>query len=523
MINRSSRLILHSSTATALRSFPWVGVGVGAIPFHSSSSSSAISQHHQQKYSRLFSSTGTTRDVNTDGIAKNNDQNDILDFNELPADFPYRKEALIALKASRRASLVARQIQPHFNPADADKKESGDESSSSITTVSKADLSPVTVGDFSVQAMILHDLNQSFTGESNSNDDEFEYIYIAEESSKALKEDENLLKLILGYTGIGKDMDGDNGELLMDCIDLGQSYNTKDGSLLSSFITTSSSSSTSQNTKTRRRRWCLDPIDGTKGFLRGKKNGGQYCIALAMISEEDEDEGNPILGVLSCPNLPLGDIEQYDYTSQDENDERGSIFVATKGGGCYQLPLKEPLSFSSSSSYTGKRVYVTPNKKLDNNNEESGRKISQARFCLGVEKGFGDPLGQSDAIRNILSSSSENIEEENIVRIDSQAKHGLIARGDAEIYLRFPKSTYVEWIWDVACGKIIIEEAGGKVTDALGNELNFIAGGAKLLPPPNSSTSNNGRYEGIVGTNGGDFHKAVLDAYLTQKMERESD
>jgi len=519
MINRSSRLILHSSTATALRSFPWVGVG--AIPFHSSSSSSAISQHHPQKHSRLFSSTGTTRDVNTDDISKN----DILDFNELPADFPYRREALIALKASRRASLVARQIQPHFNPADADKKESGDESSSSITTVSKADLSPVTVGDFSVQAMILHDLNQSFTGESNSNDDGFEYIYIAEESSKALKEDENLLKLILGYTGIGKDMDGDNGELLMDCIDLGQSYNTKDGSLLSSFITTSS---TSQNTKTkRRRRWCLDPIDGTKGFLRGKKNGGQYCIALAMISEEDEDEGNPILGVLSCPNLPLGDIEQYDYTSQDENDERGCIFVATKGGGCYQLPLKEPLSFSSlsSSSYTGKRVYVTPNKKIDNNNEESGRKISQARFCLGVEKGFGDPLGQSDAIRNILSSSSENTqeeeEEENIVRLDSQAKHGLIARGDAEIYLRFPKSTYVEWIWDVACGKIIIEEAGGKVTDALGNELNFIAGGAKLLPA-NSST-NNGRYEGIVGTNGGDFHKAVLDAYLTQKMERESE
>ena len=31
------------------------------------------------------------------------------------------------------------------------------------------------------------------------------------------------------------------------------------------------------------RTWCLDPIDGTRGFLRGKREGGQYCIALALI------------------------------------------------------------------------------------------------------------------------------------------------------------------------------------------------------------------------------------------------
>jgi len=44
------------------------------------------------------------------------------------------------------------------------------------------------------------------------------------------------------------------------------------------------------------RHWVLDPIDGTKGFLRGD----QYAIALALL-----DEGKVVLGVLACPNLPL--------------------------------------------------------------------------------------------------------------------------------------------------------------------------------------------------------------------------
>ncbi|XP_039037881.1 uncharacterized protein LOC120175251 [Hibiscus syriacus] len=41
------------------------------------------------------------------------------------------------------------------------------------------------------------------------------------------------------------------------------------------------------------RHWVLDPIDGTKGFLRGDK----YAIALALL-----DGGKVVLGVLACPN-----------------------------------------------------------------------------------------------------------------------------------------------------------------------------------------------------------------------------
>jgi 3'(2'), 5'-bisphosphate nucleotidase len=40
----------------------------------------------------------------------------------------------------------------------------------------------------------------------------------------------------------------------------------------------------------------LDPIDGTKGFLRG----GQYAIHLALIVDVRLE-----LGVIGCPNLPF--------------------------------------------------------------------------------------------------------------------------------------------------------------------------------------------------------------------------
>lgn len=62
------------------------------------------------------------------------------------------------------------------------------------------------------------------------------------------------------------------------------------------------------------------------------------------------------------------------------------------------------------------------------------------------------------------------------VRIDSQAKYGALARGDGAIYLRFPYKGYREKIWDHAAGAIVVAEAGGLVTDASGNDLDFSKG-----------------------------------------------
>jgi 3'(2'), 5'-bisphosphate nucleotidase len=87
------------------------------------------------------------------------------------------------------------------------------------------------------------------------------------------------------------------------------------------------------------------------------------------------------------------------------------------------------------------------------------------------------------------------------IRMDSQAKYATVARGEADIYLRLPtRKGYQENIWDHAGGVLLVEEAGGKVTDVHGRELDFSQG--------DQLTKN----QGVIVTNGV-LHDAVLAAY----------
>ncbi|HID24522.1 MAG TPA: 3'(2'),5'-bisphosphate nucleotidase, partial [Planctomycetaceae bacterium] len=86
------------------------------------------------------------------------------------------------------------------------------------------------------------------------------------------------------------------------------------------------------------------------------------------------------------------------------------------------------------------------------------------------------------------------------LRLDSQAKYAVVSRGEADLYLRLPTRTdYREKIWDHAGGVLLVEEAGGRVTDVTGRPLDF-SQGRKLQ-----------RNRGVVATNGR-LHEAVLEA-----------
>ena len=78
-----------------------------------------------------------------------------------------------------------------------------------------------------------------------------------------------------------------------------------------------------------------------------------------------------------------------------------------------------------------------------------------------------------DYLADELSTTAEP------VRMDSQAKYMVLAAGKAELYLRFlsPRQPdYKEKIWDQAAGSLIVEEAGGKVSDLYGLPLDFTTG-----------------------------------------------
>lgn len=220
---------------------------------------------------------------------------------------------------------------------------------------------------------------------------------------------------------------------------------------------------------------------------------------LALTPYHTSQDGVPTIGILGCPNLPVSPSD-FDYAWRDDEteennvDARGCVFVASRGGGCHQLPM-EPGGSSS------RRVIVTPN-------DESTRKVSDARFCIGVEK-YSDALGLCARMAKVIHGDGALDENGEIIlarRIDSQAKHGVLARAGAEFYVRLPKPGYIEWIWDHAAGNVVIEEAGGTMTDTEGNPIDFSLG-AQLSPD----------VAGVLMSNGGVFHSTLVKAYRKQE------
>jgi len=211
--------------------------------------------------------------------------------------------------------------------------------------------------------------------------------------------------------------------------------------------------------------WTLDPIDGTKGFLRGE----QYAVCLALIVDARVQ-----LGVIGCPNLPV-------HSSQPDGP-RGCLFVATRGQGAEQLML-------SGANPTPISIPSIPRPDLN--------------FLESVEAAHSSH-SFNDRVASILGITRAP------TRMDSQAKYCALARGDGGAYLRIPTDpNYVEKIWDHAAGSLLVEEAGGTVTDSRGEPLNFGLGRTLLAN------------HGVVAA-GKETHSLVLDAIVKLNQEQKA-
>ncbi|KAI5295808.1 hypothetical protein KEM52_000158 [Ascosphaera acerosa] len=327
----------------------------------------------------------------------------------------YSKEVHIASLAVQRAALFTQKV---FH-----EKAKG--------TISKSDKSPVTKGDFGAQALIISALRASFPGDA----------IVAEEEAASLREDgalaDEIYELVKDISLSSPECDALLGgpiasrEAMLDAIDEGKSQGGSVG-----------------------RVWALDPIDGTKGFLRG----GQYAICLALIVD-----GDVKVGVIGCPNLPrsatapiptdLASMTQQlegDGDSDGDGDGFGVLFSAIKGEGAYDAPLSS--AGLAAQKQISMRAITSP---------------AEATFCEGVEAGHSDQ-GSNQAAATKLGISGPP------TRLDSQAKYCSIARGAGDIYLRLPvKAGYQEKIWDHAAGDLLVREAGGQVTDMYGKRLDF--------------------------------------------------
>ncbi|CAN1854266.1 PAP-specific phosphatase HAL2-like [Linum perenne] len=118
-----------------------------------------------------------------------------------------------------------------------------------------------------------------------------------------------------------------------------------------------------------------------------------------------------------------------------------------------------------------------------------------ATFCEPVEKAnsshsFTAGLAQSVGLRK------------EPLRVYSMVKYATIARGHAEVFMKFARTGYKEKIWDHAAGVVIVQEAGGVVTDAGGRPLDFSGGGAYL----------EGLDRGIIASSGAELHGKIIEA-----------
>ena len=333
----------------------------------------------------------------------------------------YERERAVAIRAVRDAARLCRAVRSELSP----------------DVMGKKDKSPVTVADFGSQALICRALAEAFP------DDQI----IAEEDSAELREANNaaLLHQVLRHVktvGVGPANDV-SAETVCRWIDLGGASQYCD------------------------RFWTIDPIDGTKGFLRGE----QYAVALALVVQ-----GKVVVGALACPNLVAGGGWRVAGEPSPEHNDCGAIFVAVREQGAFVLPA-EPDT----------KELALPVRVSDCDD------LSVARFCESVESGHS-AHGDAAAIANRLGITSEPL------RMDSQAKYAVVARGEADIYLRLPtKADYDEKIWDHAAGVLIVTEAGGVVSDIHGRPIDFHHG--RELSANRGVIVTNGRlHQRVLGT-----------------------
>ena len=186
--------------------------------------------------------------------------------------------------------------------------------------------------------------------------------------------------------------------------------------------------------------WIIDPLDGTSDFI---DKTGEFTVMIALVQNK-----KPILGVISWPT-------------------EKTLFVAQKNCGAFRY-----------SNDKWDKISVT--------------KIDEMSKCRTV----GSRHHLSDKEKEFI----EKIGIEDFTSIGSSLKVGKISSGQAEAYIT---TTNKMKEWDTAASYCIILEAGGKMTDMLGNDLKY-------------NNKNVHHQNGILVTNGL-IHEKILQEF--KKLE----
>ena len=161
-----------------------------------------------------------------------------------------------------------------------------------------------------------------------------------------------------------------------------------------------------------RRYWLVDPLDGTKGFIR---RTDQFSVNIALI-----ENSRAVLGAVHAPTS-------------------GASYFAARGGGAFKTDggAARPIR---------------------------ARKFDGARAVMVTSRSHAK--GAVEEYRARLAA--EGIEVE-VSGAGSSLKICAVAEGAADIYPRFGPTSE----WDTAAAHCVLEAAGGGLTDAAGETLRY--------------------------------------------------
>ncbi|KAK6149839.1 hypothetical protein DH2020_017364 [Rehmannia glutinosa] len=306
--------------------------------------------------------------------------------------------------------------------------------------IQKLDRTPVTIADFGVQALVsLAEEDSAFVRENNLVDAVVQVV--ADKSSisnKALSQEDVLKAIDRG----GKDA---------------YSFGPEPATY-----------------------WILDPIDGTRGFVKGSE--ALYVVGLALVVE-----GEIVLGVMGCPNWRDGDSDVFDTEVQrDEStvSRSGIIMISHVGCGTWKTRSWNAQNGNTGMAHKWTRCLV-----------DSFHNVCEARFCIPESQTWESlPLStQFSATTNANSVGEKHIlllpaccgsqhayynalngltASQNLFSF-SLCKYLMVASGRASVFFLRARTKRIIKVWDHAVGVICIHEAGGKVTDWKGSQLDF--------------------------------------------------
>ncbi len=170
--------------------------------------------------------------------------------------------------------------------------------------------------------------------------------------------------------------------------------------------------------------WVVDPLDGTKEFLKGN---GEFTVNIALCQEQ-----KPVLGLIGVPTRKL-------------------LYIGdTREGGVLRVHYGDPTIPVSQLLQNAHSLSLKP---------QQGREVRMA-----VSRSHRDA-----GVTELVKSLERQGKKVQLVSAGSALKFCLLAEGQADIYPRF--SPTMEW--DTAAGQAICETLGFRVLQPNGAPLRY--------------------------------------------------